>query len=198
MSWWTGPWEDCSVTCGRGTRRRSVFCIQVTPSDADSLENELEQEELEVVEGKTTSSIALTVGFRCGLVVRRADFNAERQRVRALVQRFPSFFFFFFKFMCSLGTTYSHGLYIGRWCISSARVNLLYSQLQLLGFASLNLRFGVQSHESQVLYTKLESRTPGLCVSVILFIGNFIGDENFSSLLVSILLAINRYQYRYF
>lgn len=26
--WWTGPWQHCSVTCGRGVHRRTVICTR--------------------------------------------------------------------------------------------------------------------------------------------------------------------------
>ena len=31
--WWTGPWQHCSVTCGNGTRQRTVICIRSVGKD---------------------------------------------------------------------------------------------------------------------------------------------------------------------
>ncbi|PIK50581.1 putative A disintegrin and metalloproteinase with thrombospondin motifs 7 [Apostichopus japonicus] len=32
-SWWIGPWQSCSVSCGEGVQKRSVFCIRSLSSD---------------------------------------------------------------------------------------------------------------------------------------------------------------------
>lgn len=36
-SWWIGPWQTCSVTCGQGERMRSVFCIRSLSSDEQTV-----------------------------------------------------------------------------------------------------------------------------------------------------------------